>query len=71
MDEKLRAMMERYLAALIKNDPSALPVAAHLRVTENGYPINLGQGLFETATAVTYRHVICDPQAGQVAFSAR
>jgi hypothetical protein len=60
-------VMDGYLAALVEHDPSRLPVDPTARVTENGYPIELGHGLFETATAITYRHVVADRTAGQVA----
>jgi hypothetical protein len=60
-------MMDLYLDQLITNDPSNLPVADNLRVTENGYPVQLGQGLFETAQDITYRHYILDPDGDQIA----
>jgi hypothetical protein len=62
--------IDGYLAALTAKDPSSLPLAADVRVTENGYPIELGIGLFETVDDVTYRHVVTDAEAGQaVVFS--
>ncbi len=66
MEKRLLTMMDQYLALLVTNDPSSLPVAADLRVTENGYPITLGQGLFETAREITYKHTITDPANGQI-----
>ena len=67
MEKQPVAMMDRYLALLVTNDPSGLPVAGNLKVTENGYPITLGQGLFETAKGITYKHYIADPSNNQVA----
>lgn len=67
MEEKLKAMMDRYLDTLITNDPSGLPVSDNLKVTENGYPIELGQGLFEIASEFTYRQYLIDSSANQVA----
>jgi hypothetical protein len=67
MTGSLTVVLDRYLAALTARDPVAAPLAPEVRVTENGYPIQLGHGLFETAGEITYRHVVEDPAAGQVA----
>ncbi len=67
MKKKLIEMMDLYLDLLVKNDPSNLPVADNLKVTENGYAVQLGQGLFETAKEITYRHYIPDLTIGQIA----
>lgn len=64
---ELTAVMDRYLGALLARDPSQLPIGSSLRVTENGYPIQLGHGLFETAHEITYRHDVEDPTTGQIA----
>ncbi|MBN1381248.1 MAG: hypothetical protein JXA41_06215 [Deltaproteobacteria bacterium] len=66
MQEKLIAMMDRYLECLVANDPSTLPIAKNLKITENGYPVQLGQGLLETASEITYRHYIPDAPTGQI-----
>jgi hypothetical protein len=63
---ELTDVIDGYLAALTANDPSKLPLADGVRVTENGHPIELGHGLFETAVELSYRHVVADPVAGQV-----
>jgi hypothetical protein len=60
--------MDRYLAALAKNDPSALPVAESVRFTENGQELALGRGLWATASSVPdhdYAHIV-DESASQV-----
>ena len=49
----LTAVMDRYLDQLVKNDPTGLPVAKTVKVTENGYTIQLGNGLFQTAEKIT------------------
>jgi len=67
MEEQLMAVMDKYLEVLVTNDPAGLPVASNLKVTENGYPVELGQGLFETASEITYKHYIADPVTSQVA----
>ena len=66
MSSELTEAMDRYLAALVTHDPGALQ-ARDARVTENGYPIELGHGLFETASELTYRHYVEDAATGQVA----
>ena len=53
--------MDRYLAALVANDPSGLPVADGVRYTENGQDLGLGRGLWATASRVPdydYAHVV-------------
>ena len=66
MEKKLITMIDQYLTALVINDPSKLPVADNLKVTENGYPIQLGQGLFETASEITYKHYLPAPSTNQI-----
>jgi hypothetical protein len=67
MATELRAVMDRYLDALLAHEPSSLPLAGTVKVTENGYPIELGHGLFETAREITYRHYVEDAETGQIA----
>jgi len=64
--DDLIAVMDRYLGLLVKNDPAGLPVAKDIKITENGYPIQLGNGLFQTAEEITYKQYMADPSAGQV-----
>ena len=64
--EDLIAVMDRYLGLLVINDPSGLAVAKDLKVAENGYPIQLGNGLFQTAEEITYKQYMADPSVGQV-----
>jgi hypothetical protein len=66
MSSELRAVMDSYLAALLAHDPRALNTL-QVKVTENGYPIELGHGLFETASEITYRHDVEDSAGGQIA----
>ncbi|HKU42904.1 MAG TPA: hypothetical protein VJR89_32315 [Polyangiales bacterium] len=67
MGTELDAVLDRYLDALLAHDAARLPVASALKITENGYPIQLGHGLFETAREITYRHAIEDPASEQIA----
>src|SRR5439155_1471593 len=62
---------ERYLDALAARDPKQLPLAANVKFTENGQRLNLGDGIWNTATAKgIYRLFVTDTQAGQVAVIA-
>ena len=64
--EDLISVMDRYLDLLVKNDPSGLAFSKDIKITENGYPIQLGSGLFQTAEQVTYKQYMADPTVGQV-----
>ena len=64
--EDLIEVMDQYLGLLVKNDPAGLPVAGDIKITENGYPIQLGSGLFQTAEEITYKQYMADPSVGQV-----
>jgi hypothetical protein len=64
--EDLIAVMDQYLSLLVKNDPARLAVTKDIKITENGYPIQLGNGLFQTAEEITYKQYMADPSVGQV-----
>ena len=64
--EDLISVMDQYLGRLVKNDPAGLPVARDVKITENGYPIQLGNGLFQTAEKITYKQYLADPSVSQV-----
>ena len=64
--DDLIAVMDQYLGLLVKNDPAGLAVAKDIKITENGYPIQLGNGLFQTAEEITYKQYMADPSVGQV-----
>jgi hypothetical protein len=57
-----------YLTSLVQNDPAKLPVSSNVRFTENGNEIKLGEGLWQTATDITYHQYFVDPSTGQVLF---
>lgn len=44
----LTGFLDKYLAALAAHDPSQLPVAAHVKFTENTIPLKLGDALWGT-----------------------
>lgn len=65
----LIGLLDRYLEALAARDPSRLPLAKRARFAENGVSLALGEGLWGTATTIsTYRIVVADPEARQIAF---
>ncbi len=64
----LKGVMDTYLDALSKHDPSLVPVAAHYRYTENGAQISLGEALWVTFNSYgKYRHDVYDPETGGIA----
>jgi hypothetical protein len=65
----LNGFVDQYLDAIVMHDPSHLPVAKSIKFTENGQRLELGDGLWRTATGRGgYRFYIDDPQAGEVGF---
>ena len=66
---ELYAALDRYLAALKAQDPSRVQWADHVRNTENNVALMVGDGLWQTITALgSYDLRFADPQLGQVAF---
>ena len=62
----LEGLLNDYLAALKAHDPSRLPLAEGVRFTENGVPLAVGDGLWNTIDAVdAYRLPFIDPEDGQ------
>jgi hypothetical protein len=70
--ECLAGVMNAYLDALVKHSPASLPVTRNVKYTENGVRINLGDGLWQTASSPpTYRLDVIDDEAGQVGLLGR
>ena len=64
----LYAVLDKYLAALNANDPTRVQWAEHVRNTENNVALMVGDGLWQTLTALgSYDLRFADPQLGQVA----
>ena len=64
----LKSLMDGYLQALQRHDPSGLKVAPNVRFTENGVAIPLGEALWVTISSLgQYRHDFFDPTTGGVA----
>ena len=68
----LAKVLDSYIAAVVSHDPAKLPVRRNVRYSENGVRLNLGDGLWQTASAApTYRLDIIDEEAGQVGLLGR
>jgi hypothetical protein len=63
-------IMDQYLAALAKNDPSGVPLAEDVMLVENTKKTPVGEGLWKTATGgpTDFKIIAADPDAGEVAF---
>ena len=61
--------MKQYLSALVRHDPSDLPIAAEVKFVENTANIHVGKGLWVTASAgpSEFQIYAADPEAQQVA----
>ncbi len=65
----LNSYVDQYLAALVAHDPSRPPLARQVKFTENGQQLQLGDGLWGTASGIgNYKIYADDPQAGEVMF---
>jgi hypothetical protein len=68
----LRAIAERYLAAMLAHAPSQAPLALNARYTENGVDLPLPDGLWRTLGKLgTYRLWVADPQDRSIGFLAK
>src|SRR5215471_12054316 len=48
----LRTLLDQYLAAVVKHDPKAAPLAVGFRQTENAINVGPGAGLWKTVTGL-------------------
>lgn len=64
------ALTDQYLVALVKHDPSGLPLARGVRFTENTAEIPIGDGLWVGASEAptTFKIYAVDPASNQVGF---
>jgi hypothetical protein len=70
--ECLAGVLNSYLQALVSHDPGKMSVARNVKYTENGVRLNLGDGLWQTASAMpTYRLDVIDEEAHQVGMLGR
>ncbi len=64
-------MMDRYLAALAKHDPSRAPLASNVQFVENTEKTEIGKGLWKTISGPplpNFQIRVADPVTGQVGF---
>ncbi len=66
----MTALVDQYLAALVRHDPSGLPLSPGVRFTENTAEIKVGDGLWVGASEAptTFKIYAVDPSSSQVAF---
>jgi hypothetical protein len=68
----LSDLADRYVAALMKRDPSGLPFATGAKFTENTARLKVGEGLWLGASAdsLAFKYPVIDVPAGQVGLMA-
>lgn len=65
----LEGFVDRYLDAVIAHDPAKVPLAPHVRFTEDGQLLKIGDGMWRTLKAKGhYRLFVDDVPAGEVGF---
>jgi len=65
----LKSVLDQYLAAVIKHDPSAAPLAVGFRETDNAVAIRLGTGMWKTVTGLgKVQRRYLDPASGQAGY---
>jgi hypothetical protein len=66
----MEGLVDQYLAAMVRHDPSGLPLSKGVRFTENTTELKLGEGLWIGATEAptTFRIYAVDPATSQVGF---
>ncbi len=65
----LKSTLDAYLAAVIKHDPAAAPLAPSYRHTENAINVPLGKGVWQSVTALgQVQRRYLDPVSGQAAY---
>jgi len=66
----MTGLVDQYLAAVVKHDPSGLPLSPGVRFTENTAEIKIGDGLWVSASEAptTFKIYAVDPATSQVAF---
>jgi hypothetical protein len=65
----LRGLLDQYLSAVVKHDPSAAPLVVGFRQTENALNVRPGNGMWKTATGLgKVQRRYLDPASGQAAY---
>lgn len=68
--ECLKGVADLYFKALEAHDPSRLPLAPDAKYSETGAVMKIGEGLWRTAGAASYRLEIDDPESGGIGLDA-
>jgi hypothetical protein len=69
--ECLEGIARKYMDALVQRNPSAAPLAEHVKFTENNVELRVGDGLWGTITGKgppATELLFADPEQGQVGF---
>ena len=68
--QSLVDIMDNYLAALARHDPSGVPLDRDVKLVENTKKIPVGKGLWETASAgpTDFKIYAADPDSGEIGF---
>ena len=67
----LITVMDQYLDALVKHNPSGVPLAKDVKLVENAEIMAIGKGLWENATGpgmTDYKIYVADPVLGQIGY---
>jgi hypothetical protein len=65
----LKDLLDRYLSAVMKHDPSAAPLMVGFRQTENAVAVRLGTGVWKSVTGLgKLQRRYFDPVIGQAAY---
>ncbi len=65
----LKDVLDQYLAAVLKHEPSAAPLAAGFRETQNAMVVGPGDGLWKSLTALgRLQRRYIDPMSGQAGY---
>lgn len=67
-DSCLKGILHRYLVALPTHNPKSLPLAAQVEARENSEPVNLGEGSWQSVTAVLPGYIFADSETGNVIY---
>jgi hypothetical protein len=61
-------LADNYLAALVAHDPNRVPLAPDVKTVENVKPVNVGEGLWKTASSgpTEFKIIVPDPVSQEV-----
>ena len=67
----LTSIVDRYLKAVVAHDPKQIPITTKVRFTENTIPLELGDALWGTMSAMgSYKLYFADPHDGTAGLEA-